>query len=139
MAEQNRVSRYVLNERYLNAHMKDILNMKSAKNLNELIDNISFYTKDKGKGISSSQLRNIFTKVKGAKKVELQLLRPKLAYIAARQKAGNGKRDEKELAEKFITFIDKIIQQIENEEEAKGFSQFFESIVAYHKFHHPKN
>lgn len=100
---------------------------EEAKKVKNLLNKLEKYIDLDGGNITTSQLRNIFTKVRGEKSpIKLQLLRPKLAYISARQP--NSKY--------FIKFIDEILQEVTTEEKAKGFSQFFEAIIAYHKFHH---
>ncbi|MBD3214982.1 MAG: type III-A CRISPR-associated protein Csm2 [Candidatus Lokiarchaeota archaeon] len=79
--------------------------------------------------ISTSQIRGIFQVVKRLpenyeeSKVDLNLLRPKLAYQT-------GRFDElKPLA----MVIDALIKKVGNDETLKGFKEFFEAIIAYHK------
>ena len=77
--------------------------------------------------LTTTQLRNIYTKVVLTKEVsELKMLRPNLAYIAARQNK----------AKNIIKFIDQLIQKVNNEQQLKSFKKVMESFVAYHKFHH---
>lgn len=120
--------------KFLRNNLEDLLNMKESKQLNTLINHISDYVKAMGKDITASQLRNIFSKVKKFKSLsDLQMLRPKLAYISGRlsPKQANAKE--------FLKLLDDVIQKATNEQHVRGFSQFFESIVAYHKSHHSSN
>lgn len=120
--------------KFLRDNMDDLLNMKESKQLNTLINHISDYVKAMGKDITSSQLRNIFAKVKKLKKLnELHMLRPQLAYISGR--LSNRQIDAKE----FLKLLDEVIQKATEEHHVRGFSQFFESVVAYHKSHHSSN
>jgi CRISPR-associated protein Csm2 len=78
--------------------------------------------------ISSSQLRNIFSRVrKASKPEELYILRPKLAYVYGRP---NTKRE----MQKLIVLLDDQIQKVKNSNQLEMFKNFFESIIAYHKY-----
>jgi CRISPR-associated protein Csm2 len=110
----------------------EILKMESTKKVKELVDATSEFvrTRCKEKYISTSQLRNIYDKllkVKEENYSQVQLLRPKLAYVAARQ----NKAEAKEI----VNFFNEIISKISSEDELRSFKIFFESVVAYHKFH----
>lgn len=99
----------------------------------KIIDEIKDFVQNNGKGISTSQLRNIYAKIKTIEDkdlVSIQLLRPNLAYIAARQ----GQQD----ARKFVEFIDNLVAGIKSEKQVRSFKIFMESLVAYHKFFHSK-
>lgn len=101
--------------------------------LKPVIASIEDFVQNEGRGITTSQLRNIYAKVKSHRQDEwqkLQLMRPLLAYTAARQ----GTRQ----ARVIIALLDDLIQQVNEEKHLEGFLTFMESIVAYHKFHHPK-
>jgi len=98
----------------------------------KIIDDIKLFVEKKGKAITHSQLRNIYSKILALKDDDitgLQLIRPKLAYVAARQK-------NKE-AGVLVRFFDEMISEINNTDEFKSFKTFMESVVAYHKFYHP--
>lgn len=96
------------------------------------------------KEITTHQIRNIFSLIKvlkaedaKGKLSELHLLRPKLAYIGARQKEKDGKI--------IIKVLDEIIKSIDLKEgeqnvieKIDGLHYIMESIVAYHKFHSNK-
>ena len=95
--------------------------------LNEVFNSIEKFVKNECKVITTTQLRNIYAKVVLAEKnSELKMLRPNLAYIAARQNK----------AKNIIKFIDQLIQKVNNEQQLKSFKKVMESFVAYHKFHH---
>ncbi len=81
------------------------------------------------KRISTSQIRAIFTAVKRLpdnfekSKKDLNLLRPKLAY----QK---GRFGDLEPLTKVLTHL---IKNVSDDSTLKGFKEFFEAIIAYHK------
>jgi CRISPR type III-A-associated protein Csm2 len=107
-----------------------ILRFEEADNLKELLDNIQSFVKDKCGSVTTSQLRNIFAKIKSKKQTSqsLQLIRPKLAYIAARQ-ASNEARE-------VVDFFGNIVAEVKHDPQAPHFVAFFEAIVAYHKLYH---
>lgn len=80
------------------------------------------------RGMTTSQIRKIFTDVKRIKmrefdRYELDILRPKMAYVAGRHK--RGARDLQEV-------LDAAIQKVDSKEKFDKFRDFFEAIVAYH-------
>jgi CRISPR-associated protein Csm2 len=79
------------------------------------------------KNINSSQMRNIFHKIKSTKSViELKLLRPNLSYIASRI-------EDRELkSQAAIKFIDDLITKVDDSN-LNGFKKFMEIVIAYHK------
>jgi CRISPR type III-A-associated protein Csm2 len=91
----------------------------------------------KHRNITTHQVRNIYSlitdlKTKPNPLKELQLLRPKLAYIGARQKENDGKV--------IIKVIDAIIQSINTSQEnikekIDNLAYIMECIVAYQKFY----
>jgi CRISPR type III-A-associated protein Csm2 len=82
-----------------------------------------------GRGITTSQLRNIFSKVKSVEDDnKLQLMRPLLAYTAARQGTQQAKI--------IIALLDALIQDVDDKDKLKSFKTFMESIVGFHKYHH---
>lgn len=94
-----------------------------SKQLGELLG------KDKkrgGEGMTTSQIRNIFSEVKKMQnynKYELDLLRPKLAYTAGRH------HEVRYLQE----VLDEAIKEVDGDEKFERFKDFFEAIVAYHR------
>lgn len=113
-------------EIYMKNHTADILNFRQTEAINPLLDNLKTYVEEKGRSLTASQLRNIFSKVKPITTWQkLQLIRPKLAYVAARQKSG--------AAEQVVNFLEGIIKKVEKDTQVKDFVAFFEAFVAYHK------
>lgn len=114
-------------EVYLKSHMADILNFRNTPQIDDLLTHLKDYARDKGRNITTSQVRNIFSKVKrpGLTHQQLQMIRPKLAYIAARQKTGK--------AEQVVNFLENIVKNVKNDVQVKDFVAFFEAFVAYHK------
>lgn len=108
-----------------------VLSMDTSKSIGDIINKVSDFVLAEGKSITTSQLRNIYARIKKADTPEeLQLLRPVLAYTSARQKGDGGKV--------IIALLDDLIQKIKSKEEVSSFQTFAEAIVAYHKYHHPK-
>lgn len=99
----------------------------------KVIDSLKMFVEKTGRNITTSQLRNIYSKILSVKEdnlTALQLIRPKLAYVAARQQ-----RSE---ARELVMFFDEIISLVKTPEQLKSFKIFFESVIAYHKFYHPE-
>lgn len=88
--------------------------------------------------LSTSQIRNIFSDTKQLtlkefNKDELNLLRPKLAYAAGRH--GGGVRD-------LQSILDPLIERVVNSNDplaSKRFHDFFEAILAYHRYYGGKD
>jgi CRISPR type III-A-associated protein Csm2 len=109
----------------------EVLSMETSKSIGDIINKVSDFVLAEGKSITTSQLRNIYARIKKANSPEdLQLLRPVLAYTSARQKGEGGKI--------IIALLDDLIQKIKDENQVASFQTFAEAIVAYHKYHHPK-
>jgi CRISPR type III-A-associated protein Csm2 len=109
----------------------EILQLDYSKRTTDLVTAISNFVQGEGKGMTTSQLRNIFSKVKREKdKDSAQLLRPLLAYTAARQATREAKV--------IIALLDDRIKHITTDEQLGSFKSFMEAVVAYHKFHHPR-
>ena len=80
-------------------------------------------------GLSSSQIRSVLDKLQRMKSFDLtklQLLRPLLAYAAGRH-GGKVKELQK--------ISDRAIQMVQNDSHFVNFKNFFEAIVAYHRYH----
>ena len=98
---------------------------------NHLVAKVKDYVAKNARSISSSQLRNIFGKVLRAKEpFDVYQLRPKLAYVAGRSDKGPMKE--------LVFLLDELIQSIQNKDQLKNFKDFFESIIAYHRYFNPK-
>lgn len=106
-----------------------ISDKKSKDSLDQILDEIKDQFVGKYvKSISSSQLRNVFHKINKAKSPEqLKLLRPNLAYLAARQQ-------DQQKSKAVIKFIDSLITQVD-ESNLDEFKKFMEMVVAYHKYY----
>lgn len=113
-----------------NTSYLDLLKMSKVDDLDNLFESIKSFVQDFGSHIKTAQIRNIYSKVQAAKKVTtLKLLRPKLAYIAARQTNTKAKA--------LVLFCEQLIADVEkdNTEQLESFKMFFESLVAYHKYY----
>lgn len=109
--------------------------LQSKENYNEQINKLKSFMQgllSRTDNITSSQLRNIFSVAKKAKKKEdLFLMRPKIAYAYGRA--------EKPELKKLLFFLDSQIQNITNDSDVKKFQELFEAIVAYHKYYGGKD
>ena len=95
--------------------------------LDKVYDDIAKFIKENHKMITTTQLRNIYSRVVDADSVqEVKMLRPNLVSIAARQ----GKE-----VEPIIDFFNQLIKGINDEEQLKSFKKVMEAVVAYHKFY----
>ncbi|MBK5261557.1 MAG: type III-A CRISPR-associated protein Csm2 [Peptostreptococcaceae bacterium] len=80
--------------------------------------------------LSSTQLRSLYDKIKQCKKVgAIQMLYPKVVYIAARQNDNLGKNIVMEIAG--------FIKEIKTDEELQSFKKFMEAVVAFQKYYYP--
>ncbi|HIH70049.1 type III-A CRISPR-associated protein Csm2 [Methermicoccus shengliensis] len=90
-----------------------------------------------GKGVSTSQIRNVFSEVKAMRSYDphrLNLLRPKLAYTAGR----HGRRKNGKLTGEIVDLqkiLDHAIRKVNGEERFRNFQRFFEAILAYHRYY----
>ncbi|MDI3521696.1 MAG: CRISPR-associated protein Csm2 [Anaerophaga sp.] len=106
------------------------------KETGKTIENLKNFVRKTGKDISTSQVRNLYSKARAVKnESQLQLLRPQIAYMVARQQA-TGQPYKRESMRKFFLLLDDLI--------SKGISlpdflKIFEAIVAYHKYFGEKN
>ncbi|MEO1807898.1 MAG: type III-A CRISPR-associated protein Csm2 [Bacteroidota bacterium] len=129
--------------------LKQLVNLKlkeidgsdttKVKELNNSINKLEGFVESNANGITPSQLRNIFNNIKEMSESELGrlvMLRPKLAYILARQ--DNLLRDykDKQKGRILIEFFDKLIQQVHDQSQFSNFKMIMEAVVAYHKRHY---
>jgi CRISPR-associated protein Csm2 len=101
---------------------------------NAFIEKLKEFIRENAKQISTSQLRNIYTKIKKLKDnslKEVYTLRPKLAYVYGRSDSIGMK--------KLLVLLDDKIKAIKTKNELEQFKSFFEAIIAYHKFYGGKN
>lgn len=108
--------------------LSDILGGDSKKLVEDAAEMGELLGKDKrkgGTGMTTSQIRNIFSEVKKMKydKYKIELLRPQLAYTAGRHP------EVVPLQE----VLDAAIKEIDEEDKFYKFKDFFEAIVAYHR------
>ena len=106
----------------------EILSEKKG-NYNDYIGNIKTYVEDNVKGITTSQLRNVFSRIKKVKPEnldDLYILRPKLAYVSGR--SANKMKT-------LIFLLDQLIIKTDNSKKLVQFQAFFEAIIAYHKYY----
>lgn len=102
-------------------------NLEQKGDYNEYIDNIRTYVDAVAKKISSSQLRNIFSRIKKIKEYkELYLIRPKLAYLS-------GRASEREM-KRLLFLLDHLIKEVNDNNKLEEFKNFFEAVIAYHKY-----
>jgi len=107
---------------------KDLLNLQESKQLDKVFKLTDQFVAKYAESVSTSQLRNVYNEVVKIQDVgDLKLIRPHLAYVAARQDKNN--------AREFIAFIDLLIQQVNTKNELESFKKTMEAIVAYHKYY----
>lgn len=125
---------------WLNSHQDQLLHFYRKGQQNNNLAEVQAYIKHlkgyiygpEGQAITTTQLRNIYDKVRRAKDpIALQLVRPLLAYAAARQ--------GKKAATDFVKWLDSIMALVNEDEDVKSFKLFMEAVIAYHKFCHPKS
>lgn len=76
-----------IKEEYFKETYDSLLNLENDKDLDKTFDSISKFVKEKGSAITTTQLRNIYGKIVKAETFQsLKMIRPNLAYIAAREK-----------------------------------------------------
>lgn len=101
-----------------------------------------FGKKIKESGLTTSQIRQVFSKLKSIEakeyipqRTEFMMLKPFIAYAAGRHKV----KGLQELKEKITWGIDCVLDVegdiIEEEKRFKNFCKLFEAILAYHKAH----
>lgn len=110
-----------------------LLHMESSPNLDALIKDLMAFMEKNADGVTSTQLRNIYSKVKPITEAnKLKMQRPRLAYIIARQQTDK--------ARLLMHLLDDLIERVDGEKNTvEGFKQFFEAMVAYHKYFEKKS
>lgn len=84
----------------------------------------------KANHLSSTQLRSLYDKIKQCKDVgAIQMLYPKVVYMAARQNDNRGK--------KIVMEIAGFIKEIKTDQELQSFKKFMEAVVAFQKYYYP--
>ena len=142
------------NFRCLEEFNSEWITTKIDKDGIDFLENFGFHLCDKKNvkdfrpgrnGVSTSQMRNLFSEVK---RIELKLedpnydwqtafllLRPKIAYNAARVLAKNNRSRMTDLK----TILEKAHRAVESKEHFANFSRFIEGIIAYHKVYGGKD
>ncbi len=94
---------------------------------NLYIDKLKAFVGEIKGGITTSQLRNAFSRIRPLRDPkQLPRLRPNLAYVAARAKS-----DEMKL---LMQLVDDLIPGVDSEDKLAEFQRFFEAVIAYHKY-----
>ena len=135
-SQQNNASEYVSRE--AKKYTQDIqllleIDTATTDNIKKGVDQVQELVKTNNT-ITTHQIRNIFKLVMDAKDIrDLNMIRPKLSYVSARQRGDDGKI----IAQVVDDLIVNVTATKENklEEKIKGLKYIMESIVAYHKFH----
>ncbi len=103
---------------------------ESKSDSNAYIEKIKKYVQNNRSGITTAQLRNVFSKVKNLDDCsELYTLRPKLAYVSGRA--------EKDEMKTLLFLLDELLVKVSEKkqhEQLKQFKNFFEAVIAYHKY-----
>lgn len=106
----------------------------------KLVENAKKIGEQISKGVTTSQIRNIYSEVVGMRefdKYKLQLLRAKLAYIAGKEGTiHKGKLTDIGGLQKIL---DGMIRKVNDEKYFENFKNFFEAILAYHKYYGGKD
>ncbi len=106
----------------------------------ELIDAVQqFGEKIKNTGLTTSQIRQVFSKLKSIEakqydqqRTEFMMLKPFIAYAAGRHRV-DGLREFKEKITWGIDCVLSAKNKSEEEKRFKNFCTFFEAILAYHR------
>ena len=107
----------------------------TAERFNELLDRTKAFIQRRAKKISTSQIRNIFARIKSAQQEQdLYRLRPLLAYAAGRAT----KEQEQDALSDLTVLMDTLIREVKTSEDVRRFQEFSEALVAYHRYFNPK-
>ena len=125
---------------YLRRNIREILRLEQSQYAGKMISEIGRFVSFHCADLKTHQIRNIFGRIKRADTPgKLQVARNFLTYIAGRQE-GRGQEAIKffnEVLEKVgVPKEDASPEEQKNAQTAvKNVHHFFESIVAFHKFH----
>jgi CRISPR type III-A-associated protein Csm2 len=96
----------------------------------QFYNSLENFVANKAKAISTHQIRNIYQKIAKAKNpTDLQVMLPKLTYVAARLDNRN--------ANDVVALFYGLVRAVEEHEHVKNFQTLAEAIVAYHKYYCP--
>ena len=107
----------------------DLLSLSDTegKNPAETLNLIKEFVEYKTRDLTTTQLRNIWDEIKDVKTPgKLQLVRPRLAYIAGR----NTK------IRQLVEFFDVLASDVTTKQQVESYKTFIEAVVSYHKFYH---
>uniref|UniRef100_A0A7C6A852 CRISPR system Cms protein Csm2 n=1 Tax=candidate division WOR-3 bacterium TaxID=2052148 RepID=A0A7C6A852_UNCW3 len=115
--------------------ISEIIEKGNTERLNDIAKQLGKYyafgRKEREK-LSSAQIRNILDRIQRMKKFDkdqIQLLRPLLAYAAGKDRT----TDEK--LKHLQGILDPAITMVNDEKKFNNFKNFFEAIVAYHRYY----
>jgi len=117
-------------QEHFGKHYGDLLDMEHSADLDGLDKQLKAFVKLHHEDVTSSQLRNIFGKIKPIDKKDvnkLRMQRPKLAYVIARQGKKKG-------ALALMYWFDDLIGKVKEPKDVEGFKTLLEAVVAYHKY-----
>jgi len=111
--------------------LKVVIEKGNGEKLNDVTSRLGKYYASgrRQEKLSSSQIRNVLDRIQRMGKYDnekLQILRPLLAYAAGRH-GGKVKELQK--------IVDQAIRKVNNEKSFENFKNFFEAIVAYHRYY----
>jgi len=115
--------------RQITTNSSKLLTKETSEDIELFLNLTEKFGEKCSKRISTSQIRAIFTSVKrlsdnyNVSKKDLNLLRPKLAYQKGRFPALGP----------LTQVLDHLIKNVKDDSTLKGFKEFFEAIIAYHK------
>lgn len=99
----------------------------------DYIQKLKDFIKKKAQNISTSQIRNIYSIIKKEQELDgLKRIRPKLAYTY-------GRAEKNESLKELIFLMDSQIQGLNEQTEVSKLKDFFEAIIAYHKYYGGKD
>lgn len=127
------------NQRFDEEKIKEIIQNSNVKTLSEYAEELAKAYAPQNEGekkrkLTASQIRNILDDVQRMKEEDikqgkLELLRPKLAYVAGRNKSSDALQELREILDYAIGLVENDFERFEN------FRNFFEAIVGYHRFY----
>lgn len=115
---------------YFGENYIQLILTSGGEDYNGFIGKVKEYLNKQKSNVTTSQLRNIFSKIKQlSNPKEAWRLRPNLAYVAG--------RSEKDGTKELVWLLDELINDIKSDEKQKleNFKNFFEAIIAYHKYY----
>jgi CRISPR-associated protein Csm2 len=122
-------------------YIKECVQKGFTEEVNNFVEKFAKYLNNKNNGenvgekekLTTSQIRNIFGAIKkleqkGFDETEFRLLKPHIAYAAAR-----GKKGTKDLGEVLQEGINVVLNSTDKNKAFKNFFNFFEALLCYHK------